>query len=251
MSITYLPVDHQSPGGFDNDRITERRPVLFQHGMPRYGPLFYWAWAKAPEGGFIDEHPHQGFEIVSYVLEGTIEHQDSLGTWKALNRGDVQVMQTNSGVSHSERFVDTVPTEMFQIWFEPNLREALTKPPTYTDYPASSFTWNNAGGNRVKHILGDGAPAPLRTDAHFHEILLQPKGSLKLKKDNVHVVIVAISGDGEVIMGEEKITLHKGDAAVVTLGVNEEFRTRALDTGFGYAQVMVPVKVGYALYPEM
>src|SRR5258706_4644650 len=111
-----LPVSQQTPGEFDNGRIRERRPVLTnrRNGEQRWGPLFYWAWDKS-DGGFIAEHPHRGFEIVSYVLEGSIEHRDSLGTWKALTAGSIQVMQTNAGVSHSERFPEGVHSELFQI----------------------------------------------------------------------------------------------------------------------------------------
>ena len=251
MPLEFLPVDNQSPGGFDNGRVTERRPIMMERraGAERYGPLFYWAWAVSESGGFIAEHFHRGFEIVSVVLEGTIEHRDSLGTWKSLNAGDVQVMHTNSGVSHSERFAADVHTEMFQIWFEPDLRETTALPPTYTDFPASAFPWKNAGGNRVKPILGEDAPAPLRTDAHLHEVLLQPRGAITFTKHDSHAVIVAISGEGSIAMGEQLVNLSKGDAAVMTMVPGESFRVRAGDAAqFRYAQIVVPVRTMYPLY---
>lgn len=255
MPLRLIPQSSQSPGGFDNGRITERRPVLYERRGPnavRIGPLFYWAWAVAENGGYIAEHPHQGFEIVTVVLEGVIEHRDTLGTWKSLDAGSIQVMQTNSGVSHSERLTEGVHTEVFQIWFEPNLRETLALPPTYVDYPASAFTWSSAGGNKMKAILGTGSPAPLRTDAHLHEVLLQPTGSIKFTKDNAHAVIVAVSGEGTITMSGETITLKKGDAAQVTMGESEQFQVRAgADAPFQYAQVVVPRRVEYGLYPEI
>ncbi len=148
MSLTIKLADQQDPGQFDNGRIRERKPVNFP-GMgtqrERFGSLVYWAWASSERGGLIGEHPHEGFEIMSYVLKGRMEHSDSLGTWKALGEGDLQVMQTNSGVQHSERFADGVHTEMFQIWFEPDLRESVKRKPTYADYPASHFPWKEIG----------------------------------------------------------------------------------------------------------
>ena len=253
MSLVLIPVGEQSPGGFDNGRITERRPVMFVHRgahTDRLGPLFYWAWAVAEKGGFIAEHAHQGFEIISYVLEGTIEHRDSLGTWKALGAGALQVMQTNAGVSHSERFVDGMRSAMFQIWFEPDLRETVTLPPSYIDFPADAFPWIHAGGNRIKHLVGEGSPAVLRTDAHMHDIVVRPRGSLTLTKSNVYAVLVAISGTGTVSVGDQSVALTTGDAAIARPGAQQSVVVNASDEEFRYVQVMVPVHTPYPLYPN-
>jgi len=68
-------------------------------------------------------HPHQDMEIITYVLEGTLTHKDSMGHQENINAGDVQKMSAGSGVTHSEFNADPQkPVHLFQIWILPNKR---------------------------------------------------------------------------------------------------------------------------------
>ncbi len=68
-------------------------------------------------------HPHQDMEIITYVLEGTLAHQDSMGHQENINAGDLQKMSAGSGVTHSEFNADPQkPVHLFQIWILPNKR---------------------------------------------------------------------------------------------------------------------------------
>lgn len=240
----------QDPGGFDRGRITERKPVNFPGEgtqTTRYGPLLYWAWASTPEGGLIGEHPHQGFEIVSYVLKGRMEHRDSLGTWKSLLPGDVQVMQTNSGLTHSERFAAGEHTEMFQIWFDPDLRQTIRQQPHYADYRAEVFPWRPYNGYRIKHILGTQAPVRLVTDARFDDILVESGGEFVAQEEERFAILVAIEGESEVMQDDHSTKLTRGDA--VYLDGTTPYRLRAV-VQFRFAQIIVPQRVSYPLYPQ-
>ena len=76
----------------------------------------------APARGF-GKHPHDNMEILTYVLEGTVEHQDSMGNRKQVKAGEFQIMSAGTGVFHSEMNPSTTETAHFyQIWIIPNER---------------------------------------------------------------------------------------------------------------------------------
>ncbi len=76
----------------------------------------------APGGGF-GTHPHRDMEIVTYVLDGALEHRDSLGTGSVIQAGDVQRMTAGTGIQHSEfNASDAAPVHLLQIWLVPERR---------------------------------------------------------------------------------------------------------------------------------
>lgn len=73
----------------------------------------------APQSGF-PPHPHRAMEIITYVREGAITHQDSLGNRGRTVAGDVQVMSAGTGIRHAEYNLEDEPTRIFQIWILPD-----------------------------------------------------------------------------------------------------------------------------------
>ncbi|MCU1716564.1 pirin family protein [Pseudomonas sp. 5P_3.1_Bac2] len=85
-----------------------------------WGALRVWNDDEiAPNTGF-PAHPHRDMEIITYVRQGAITHEDSLGNKGRTVAGDVQVMSAGTGIYHSEGNMEETTTSLFQIWIQPN-----------------------------------------------------------------------------------------------------------------------------------
>ena len=168
----------------------------------------------APSMGF-GTHPHRDMEIITYVIQGEIRHQDSMGNVGHIKPGEIQVMSAGTGVAHSEYNNKTdETTELLQIWIEPS-EENLK--PRY----AEKVVYSKDENHFLKQIAG-------QTDSP-HSIKLNAFGNIWLGKFNKaetinfipeqfsHLWIQLIKGQLEVSHLDNSKNLMAGDG----LGIEE------------------------------
>ncbi|MDR7229706.1 redox-sensitive bicupin YhaK (pirin superfamily) [Caulobacter sp. BE264] len=127
-----------------------------------WGALRVWNDDEiAPNTGF-PPHPHSDMEIITYVRDGAITHQDNLGNKGRTVAGDVQVMSAGSGIRHAEYNLEPETTRIFQIWIEP---KSFGGAPSWGSKP---FPRGDRSGKFVTLASGfsdDADALPIRTDA--------------------------------------------------------------------------------------
>ena len=106
IDVEIVKREDQVDGNFNNGEILEKKPIGFpQDGgsSKPYSNIFYWAHAWTNDmKSTIGLHPHQGFEICSFILEGNINHYDTKQEkWIPLKKGDVQIIRAGKGISLS------------------------------------------------------------------------------------------------------------------------------------------------------
>jgi redox-sensitive bicupin YhaK (pirin superfamily) len=152
-------------------------------------------------------HPHRDMEIISYVLEGAIEHKDSMGTGSVIKRGDVQRMSAGTGVRHSEYNASkTEPVHFLQIWLMPS--ERGLKP----SYEQKAFSDEDKRGKLRVVASPDGrnGSVTIHSDAVLHAGLFDKGESAELTlREGRHAWVQIARGKARV-NGRE---LEEGDGA--------------------------------------
>jgi len=178
-------------------------------------------------GAGFPTHPHKDMEIVTYVLEGALEHRDSMGTGSVIRPGDVQYMSAGSGVTHSEfNASKTEPVHLLQIWMFP---EEKGLKPVYDQRNFSDADKRRKlrllaspdgrdGSVKIRQdnelfatVLGKGESVKHALKPERHAYVQVARGSVKLNGKRLD------AGDGAAISEEKAVELSGVDNAEVLL----------------------------------
>jgi hypothetical protein len=162
-----------------------------------------------PTAGFPD-HPHGGFEAVTYMLDGAFQHRDNLGNDQMVSAGGVQRFTAGKRIVHAELPGTEKTSHGLQLWV--NLPQRLKKiEPTYQPVPSDEIPEKEEEGVRVRTVVGAGSPVELRTAVRYVDVTLGSEGVFteQIPADWNGLVYVL---DGAVDLGEE--TISPGKAAI-------------------------------------
>jgi redox-sensitive bicupin YhaK (pirin superfamily) len=135
-------------------------------------------------------------EIITYVREGAITHQDSLGNEGRTEAGDVQVMSAGSGIRHSEYNLEPTRTRIFQIWIEPNARGGQ---PTWGSKPFPKADRSGKLVTIASGIEGDTDALPIRADARVLATTLKAGEIAQYEpQKSRHLYLVPAAGSVEI-----------------------------------------------------
>lgn len=162
----------------------------------------------APGKGF-GTHPHHDMEIITYVLEGALEHKDSMGNGSVIRPGDVQHMSAGTGVMHSEFNPSTTePVHLLQIWLFPKEKGVTPR------WAQKTFPESERRGRLCLVASEDGADGSLsiNQDARLYVSLLHTGESIDYAPDESRYIWVQVARGMLSING---FALHSGDGAAI------------------------------------
>lgn len=220
MNVRIVPVRQLLEGGgfvvhrpFPVDRLSYVDPFLLvdEMGPATYGP---------GEAIGAPDHPHRGFETVTYMIDGAMQHADSHGHRGEIRGGDVQWMTAGAGVIHSEMPGTEIMRQGgkmhgFQIWVNLPKEKKMTEP-RYQEYSSAQLPEYREDGRWVRVIAGeaDGHRSPIETTVPttmLHVHLDSGSAASFVIEPGSNVVVHVMSGSGSVF--GEAVAAHQ--AAIV------------------------------------
>jgi hypothetical protein len=220
-----------SLGNADHGWLNARHHFSFADyydpGRMGWGSIRVWNDDEiAPRSGF-PPHPHRDMEIITYVRQGAITHQDSMGNKGRTGAGDVQVMSAGTGVRHAEYNLEDERTTLFQIWI------ATEKPGAQPSWGARQFPKADRAGSFVtlaSGFAGDEDALRINAAARLMGATLKAGEVSELSIDPArHVYLVAVDApvevngrraeprDGIAITGEEAVSIRALDDTEIVL----------------------------------
>ena len=234
--------------GFVNDRALQHYPA---NAFPTIHPV-HWlhshfavgGWSPlqrlsgmltahmtriAPHNGFT-WHPHRGLEIYTWVLEGTLSHEDTTGGKGDIVAGELQRMFAGDYIEHQELNYGDDPARVIQIWFIADLEHRGLEP-HYQQLTKAELPLRKVGDADVYSLIGDDSPMDSHVSARLTATWLEPEGRtfIETPREGEDLFLYVTDGAGEahfpdkpVALGQYDVILARPDASQVTLKADSE-----------------------------
>ncbi|WP_426440403.1 pirin family protein [Bradyrhizobium genosp. P] len=189
------------------------------------GPLVVWNDDEIAPGTGFGRHSHADMEIVTYVRQGAVTHEDNTGNVGRTVAGDVQVMSAGTGISHSEHNRDEDPLKLFQIWLLPRHRGGAPR------WDSRKFPKADRAGRLIELASGDPETADallIRADARVMGATLLAGTTLTHTPARFRHAYLAPT-QGVILVNGQRVAVGDGIAAIdepeltITAEENAEF----------------------------
>ncbi len=222
-------VSNYIPGA--NDYNQETNPFI----MLDYNEPYHFPPSKHRRG--VGEHPHRGFETVTIVYEGELEHRDSSGGGGIISKGDVQWMTAASGVLHEEfqtqHIADNGGTQhAVQLWVNLPAKDKMSAPKyqSITDAQIAKHPIDN-NGSVVRVIAGNykdtQGPASTFSPIELYDVRLNKDANVELSFPPVNNTMLVVTKGSVTVNGTEVVNhkgfvLFKNEGEIITIKANED-----------------------------
>lgn len=157
------------------------------NGFMNFDPFVLWDHFDIGPGRGFPDHPHRGFEAITYMFQGGMNHKDNMGNESFVIPGGAQRFTAGKGLIHSEMPAEDSNSNGIQLWI--NLPQKLKKiEPSYQQVNESEFPVIKVDGGQVKVLVGENSPLKLNTDVIYQHV--------KFKKNSKYTVDITSSMRG-------------------------------------------------------
>jgi len=164
------------------------------HGFMNFDPFVLWDHFDIGPGKGFPDHPHRGFEAITYMFNGGMNHKDNLGNESFVSAGGAQRFTAGSGMIHSEMPAEQGHSNGIQLWI--NLPKHLKKTaPSYQQVNEKDFPFSNIEGGKVKTLVGKNSPLKLKSEVMYQHVHLNKQATYQIKLNStMRGIIYVMSG---------------------------------------------------------
>jgi redox-sensitive bicupin YhaK (pirin superfamily) len=196
-----------------------------------FDPFVLWDHFYVSPGNGFPDHPHRGFEAITYLFSGAMQHTDNLGNQSTVGPGGAQRFTAGSGIVHSEMPGAEGVSEGIQLWI--NLPKRLKSiDAEYQQLNADDIPEYTQGGGRIRVIVGEGSALHLHTPVRYLDIQLQDGAEYQEAVADSHRAIIYVrqgaieyedqsvsAGESLLIENAEKIKIKARETSQLMLCV--------------------------------
>lgn len=194
----------------------------------------------APYSGFT-WHPHRGLEIYTYVISGSIYHEDTTGGQGLITAGEVQRMFSGDYIEHQELNLYGEPVRVIQIWFAVDTRHRGIEP-HYEQVKLSDMTPRPVGDGLVREIIGPAGATNHHVEARLTSTIVPAGGqtSVELPQPGQDLFLYVVNGNGQMSNGSPAHPLNLYDVILATPTAHAPTLTAGPTTPLNFLSFYLP-----------